>query len=231
MLRGTQRTLTGVQTLVPRFWPGYYQYPGIRTTLGQHCTAECRLAPRDVFSPTAIGIFVVVEHDSSDFAFCGVVVLSCSSSPLCRMLLVLYFASIGIWMFVFSPRLRTWMAPRSSARGTVCLPGTWPPKKPMRCSSKEVSLRICIEKVSTSKCDLSHSFGSVTAASRSVRGYQQFAVGTLIETIAFPHSGLSTSFESNTSRGNKPRANKNLICVPKFLRHCPKVLGFLHVCV
>ena len=34
-------------------------YHGIRTTLGQHCTAECRLALRDVCSPPAIGTFVV----------------------------------------------------------------------------------------------------------------------------------------------------------------------------
>ena len=38
---------------------------------------------------------------------------------------------------------------QSSARGTVCLPGTWPPEKPMRCSSKDVSLSDCKEKVAT----------------------------------------------------------------------------------
>ena len=62
VLRGTQRTLTGVQPLVPRYWPGYYQYHGIRTTLGQHCTAECRLALRDVFSPEAIGTFLWLSN-------------------------------------------------------------------------------------------------------------------------------------------------------------------------
>ena len=49
VLRGTQRTLTGVQPLVPRYWPRDQRYHGIRTTLGQHCTAECRLALRDVY--------------------------------------------------------------------------------------------------------------------------------------------------------------------------------------
>ena len=39
--------------------------------------------------------------------------------------LVTYFASIGIWMFDFpSTLLRIWIALQSSARGTVCLPGT-----------------------------------------------------------------------------------------------------------
>ena len=42
VLRGAQRTLTGVQPLVPRYWPGYQWYHGIGTTLGQHSTAECR---------------------------------------------------------------------------------------------------------------------------------------------------------------------------------------------
>ena len=49
----------------------------------------------------------------------------CTRSPLCAMPLVTYFASIGIWMFDFPPTLlRIWIAPQSSARGTVCLPGT-----------------------------------------------------------------------------------------------------------
>ena len=42
VLRGTQRTLTGVQPLVARCWPGYQWCHGIPTTLNQHCTAECR---------------------------------------------------------------------------------------------------------------------------------------------------------------------------------------------
>ena len=48
MLSGTQRTLMGVQPLVPRYWPGYQWFHGIRATLGQHCTAECRVALRAV---------------------------------------------------------------------------------------------------------------------------------------------------------------------------------------
>ena len=32
-----------VQLLVPRCWPGYQWYRGIRTTLGQFCIAECQL--------------------------------------------------------------------------------------------------------------------------------------------------------------------------------------------
>ena len=58
VLRGAQRTLKGVQPLVPRYRPGYQWYHGIRTTLGQHCTAECRLALRDVYSHEAIGTFL-----------------------------------------------------------------------------------------------------------------------------------------------------------------------------
>ena len=46
-----------------------------------------------------------------------------------------------------------------------------------------------------SECDLSQIFGSVTVASRSVRGYQQIVVGTLIETTAFP---LATNREQTT---------------------------------
>ena len=42
----------------------------IRTTLGQHCTAECRLALRAVISPKAIRhFFAVVEHNWCDLAF------------------------------------------------------------------------------------------------------------------------------------------------------------------
>ena len=41
------------------------------------------------------------------------------------------------------------MDPQSSARGTVCLPGNWPPKKPMRCSSKDVALRARKGKIAT----------------------------------------------------------------------------------
>ena len=81
VLRGTRRTLTGVR-LVPRYWPGYQWYHGIRTTLGQHCTAECRVALRAVKSPEAIGTFffgVVVERDSCHLAFRGGVVVLLSS--------------------------------------------------------------------------------------------------------------------------------------------------------
>ena len=47
-----------------------------RTTLSQRCTAECRLAPRAVHSPKAVGtFFVVVESDSSDLL--SVKLLSC----------------------------------------------------------------------------------------------------------------------------------------------------------
>ena len=74
----------------------------------------------------------------------------CSRSPPCTMPFVAYFASIGIWMFDFSStRLRIWMAPHSSALGTVCLPRTWPPKKPVRANLKDVSLSGCNEKVAT----------------------------------------------------------------------------------
>ena len=46
------------------------------------------------------------------------------------------------WMLVgSSTRLKTWMAHRSSTRGTTHLPGTWPPEKPTRCNSEDVSLR------------------------------------------------------------------------------------------
>ena len=41
------------------------------------------------------------------------------------------------------------MAPHSSARGTVCLPGTWPPMKPARSNLEDVSLGGCNEKVAT----------------------------------------------------------------------------------
>ena len=78
MLRGTRRTLTGVQPLVPRYWSGYHWYHDIRTTLGQHCVAECRVALRAVNSPKATRTFVIaVECDSCDLAFRGVVVLCC----------------------------------------------------------------------------------------------------------------------------------------------------------
>ena len=76
VLRGTQRTLTGVQTLVPRYWPGYPWYHGIRATLGQHCTAECRLALRDVHAPKAIGTFFVAVDCDWSFLL-SVELLSC----------------------------------------------------------------------------------------------------------------------------------------------------------
>ena len=44
--------------LVPRYWPGYQWYHGIRTTLDQHCTADCCLALRYVYSPKAIATFL-----------------------------------------------------------------------------------------------------------------------------------------------------------------------------
>ena len=76
--RGTQRTLTDVQPVVPRYWPGYQWYRGIRTTLGQHSIAECRFALGVVYLQKPIGIFfVVVQSDSCDFVFRGVVVLLC----------------------------------------------------------------------------------------------------------------------------------------------------------
>ena len=72
VLRGTQRTLTGVPPRCP-------MYRGIRTTLGQHNTAECRVALRAVNLHKQMAqalFFVVVERDSCDLAFRGVVVLS-----------------------------------------------------------------------------------------------------------------------------------------------------------
>ena len=58
VLRRTQRTLTGAQPLVPRYWPGYQWYHGIRTTLGQRCTAECRVALRAVSLQKRTGTFL-----------------------------------------------------------------------------------------------------------------------------------------------------------------------------
>ena len=57
MLRGTQRTLTGVQLLVPRYWSGYQWYRDIRTTLSQRCIAECRVALRAVISKSGSHFF------------------------------------------------------------------------------------------------------------------------------------------------------------------------------
>ena len=65
---------------MPRYWPGCQRYHGIRTTLGQHCSAECRLALRDVYSPNSDRhFFVVLERDSSDLL--SVESLSCLVSP------------------------------------------------------------------------------------------------------------------------------------------------------
>ena len=80
------------------------------------------------------------------------------------------------------------MAPQSSARGTVCLPGTWPhPETGVlrleRCVTENLQ-----RESGHSKCDLSQIFRSVAAASRSVRGYQHVVVGTVIETTTFSAS-------------------------------------------
>ena len=63
-----QRTLTGRPTAGAQVLARVPEVPWhIRTTLGQHCAAERRLALKDVYSPKAIGsFFVVVERDSGD---------------------------------------------------------------------------------------------------------------------------------------------------------------------
>ena len=70
VLRGTQRTLTGCPATGAEVLARVPKVPGIRTTLGQHCTAECRVALRAVISPKAIRHFsVVVEYYECDLAF------------------------------------------------------------------------------------------------------------------------------------------------------------------
>ena len=80
VLRGTQRTLKGVQLLVPRYWPGYHWYHGIRTTLGQHCTAECRARRLCLFFSKSTGyrLFVVfcLTVSAFDWSYCLLLVLS-----------------------------------------------------------------------------------------------------------------------------------------------------------
>ena len=78
MLRGTQRTLTGVQPLVPRYWSGYQWYHGIRTTLGQHCTAvPCRA--ESCQSPKAMGTFLWLLN-ATRVTLLSVELLSCLHS-------------------------------------------------------------------------------------------------------------------------------------------------------
>ena len=79
--------------------------------------------------------------------------------------------------------------------------GSWNSLSAWHLASPEtdVLLERCAENLQResgySKSDLSQSFGSVTAASRSLRGCQQFVDDTLIETNAFSHFGHSTFCE------------------------------------
>ena len=83
------------------------------------------------------------------------------------------------------------MAPQSSAPGTVCLPSTWLPKKPMRC-----------------KCDLSQALG-----------FNRLLLAHSLKPL-LPHILASVnsagSLVGNQSRGNKPRQTTLDLC-PKIL--------------
>ena len=107
------------------------------------------------------------------------------------MPLITYFASIGTWMFGFSStRLRIWVAPHSSAPGTVCLHGTWPPKKPIRSNLKDVSLEGCNGKVATPNATCLTDFGVSRLPPGPSEAIKYVVTGKLWEPIAFPHSDL-----------------------------------------
>ena len=136
----------------------------------------------------------------------------CSNSPVYNTFhhIIRIYRNLDVRLFVGSagdldgsPKLGSWnrlSAWRMASQETDAL-------QPETCVTENLH-----RESGLSKCDLSQSFGSVTAASRSVRGYQQIVVGTLIETTAFPRVLASvhsaSSFAGNQSRGNKPWANK-----------------------
>ena len=117
------------------------------------------------------------------------------------------------------------MAPQSSARGTVCLPGTWLHNKPMRCSSKEVPLRICMEKVATPNATCLRFLGVSRLPPDPSEATSKLLLAHSLKPL------LSHILASVPVTWQQTAGKQHWISVPKFLRQCHKVIGFLPVCV
>ena len=135
-----------------------------------------------------------------------------SKHSLCMMPVVTYFASIGIWIFDFSStRLGIWTAPHSSALGTVCQPGTWPPKKPVRSNLKDVSHSGCNEQVATPNATCLTDSGVPRLPPEPSETTKTLSLAHSLKPL---HSHILTSEHSasslagNQSRGERPWANK-----------------------
>ena len=112
-------------------------------------------------------------------------------TPVCAMPLVTYFTSIGIWMLDFSSiRLRIWIAPHRSALGNVCLPGTWPPKKPARSNLKDVSLSGCNENVATPNATCLTDLGVSRLPPEPSEAINTLSLAHSWNPLLFPHSDL-----------------------------------------
>ena len=122
----------------------------------------------------------------------------CSKSPLCMMPLVTYFVSIG--------RLSAWYLSAWQLEGCVIL-------------------RLQREG-GHSKCDLSHILGSSRLPPEPSEATKTLSLAYSLKPLlsyilTSEHS--ASSLAGNQSRG-KSTGKQNLICVPKFLRQCHKVV-------
>ena len=103
------------------------------------------------------------------------------------------------------------MAPQSSALGTVCLPGTWSPKKPVRSNLKDVSLSGCNEKVATPNATCLTDLGVSRLPPEPSEAINTLSLAhswkqLLSHILTSEHS--ASSLAGNQSHGERPRANK-----------------------
>ena len=105
-----------------------------------------------------------------------------------------------------------WMAPHSSALGTVCLPGTWPPNKPVRGNLKDVSLSGCDEKVATPNATCLTDLRVSRLPPEPSEAINTLSLAhtlkpLLSHILTSEHS--ASSLAGNRSRGKRPRASHN----------------------
>ena len=136
----------------------------------------------------------------------------CSSSlPVCDTFRHILRVDRNLNLGLFVDSTEDVVAHQSSARGTICLPGTWSPKKPMRCSSKDMPPRTRIEKVATPNATCLRLLGVSRLPPDPSEATNKLLLThslkpLLSHILASLHS--AHSFASNQPRANKPRANK-----------------------
>ena len=113
----------------------------------------------------------------------------------------------------------------SSKLGSWNRLSAWPHKKPMRCSLKDVSLRICIEKVATPNATCLRVLGVSRLPPNPSEATTKMLLAHSLKPLLSHILALAHSASSFASNGQQTAGKQNLFCVRKFLRQCHKLVS------